>query len=255
MYPAGRKRRPLPPERGFQHGPQHRYRLQHTKLGRIRFTSHLDLVRQLPRAFRRAGLELSYSRGFHPQPLFSYGPPLRLGLASIGEQFECRLDERVPVDDLIERVNAELPEGLLLRSGEPVGAGMPKLSKLTAWADYLVFLPAELADRVAAADLERLRGGGPLWVERTSKKSRTREIDIAAGVGTVEWLPELPVDAAGLLELHPDDRLLGLQLGLAEELVRPEEALLFLFDGCVPASARIVRRRLLPRPVTAPAAT
>ncbi len=132
---------------------------------------------------------------------------------------------------------------------------MPKLSKVTAWADYLVFLPVELADRVAAADLERLHGGGSLWVERTSKKRGTREIDIAGGVGAVEWLRSLPVDAAGLLELYPEDRLLGLQLGLAEELVRPEEVLLFLFDGSVPASARIVRRRLLPRPVTATAGT
>ena len=66
-------------------GEPHRYRLRYTKLGRVAYLGHLDLVRHLPRIFRRAGLELFYSVGFHPKPELSFGPALGLGIPSLGE--------------------------------------------------------------------------------------------------------------------------------------------------------------------------
>jgi hypothetical protein len=49
------------------------------------FLSHLDLIRALPRAFRRLELPLHYSQGFHPKPDMTFGPALSLGVASLGE--------------------------------------------------------------------------------------------------------------------------------------------------------------------------
>ena len=66
-------------------GTPHGYRLRYTKLGRVAYLGHLDLVRHLPRIFRRAGLEIFYSVGFHPKPELSFGPALGLGIPSLGE--------------------------------------------------------------------------------------------------------------------------------------------------------------------------
>ncbi len=246
---AGPRARPRPPARAFQQGTAHAYRIRYTKLGRARFISHLDLNRLFPRAARRAGLDLTYSEGFHPQPQLSYGPPLRLGLASIGELLEMKLNQEIAGAELVARLDRELPDGVAFRDAERVDAGMPRLSRLTAWAEYLVFLPAERAARIDAAELERFGGGAEIWIERRGKDGTTRRVDAAPGIQRVAFLSELPADARPWLALAPEDRLLEVCVALTGgEMVRPEEVLMVLFGGDVPASTRIVRKRLLPAP-------
>ena len=52
-----------------------RLRITFAKTDEMRFTGHLDLHRTWERIFRRAGLPLAYSQGFHPQP--AHQPGLR----------------------------------------------------------------------------------------------------------------------------------------------------------------------------------
>ena len=104
--PKPGRRRPM---RAPQGTPQ-RYRLRYTKLGRVAFLGHLDLVRHLPRIFRRAGLELFYSAGFHPKPELSFGPALGLGIPSLGELVDVTL-----IDD-VDAGRAAAPAGAASRS-------------------------------------------------------------------------------------------------------------------------------------------
>ena len=63
-----RRSQKSPPVRLAQAEPR-RLRLRYTKLGRVAYLAHLNLVRHLPRAFRRAGLEiLLLDSGFIPSP-------------------------------------------------------------------------------------------------------------------------------------------------------------------------------------------
>jgi radical SAM family uncharacterized protein len=75
----------------FQQGEPVRVQLQFTKLGVAALTGHLDLVRQLPRVLRRAGLPVYYTEGFHPKPAIVFGPALPLGVESLGELVEVKL--------------------------------------------------------------------------------------------------------------------------------------------------------------------
>ena len=43
---------------------------------RLRFISHLDLMRVFQRAFKRAGLNLKHTQGFNPRPSVSIALPL-----------------------------------------------------------------------------------------------------------------------------------------------------------------------------------
>ena len=63
---AGHRRTTPPPKRAPQ-GTPHRYRLRYTKLGRVAFLGHLDLVRHLPRIFRRAGFSPVLLGGVSPE--------------------------------------------------------------------------------------------------------------------------------------------------------------------------------------------
>ena len=54
------------------------------KGGLLKFVGHLDLMRTLQRALRRANVPLAYSQGFNPHPLMSFASPLALGC--VGEK-------------------------------------------------------------------------------------------------------------------------------------------------------------------------
>lgn len=54
--------------------------------------SHLDLMRLMQRAFRRAGVVLHHSQGFTPHAYVSMLLPLSVGMESVCELMEYELD-------------------------------------------------------------------------------------------------------------------------------------------------------------------
>lgn len=89
-----------------------KYRLRFTKNGRAVYISHLDLMHTLQRAFSRAGLELKYSEGFNPHPSISIAMPLSVGTASCCEILDFQLISETEPQQIAERLNAVLPEGI-----------------------------------------------------------------------------------------------------------------------------------------------
>ncbi len=67
-------------------------RLCFAKLGKVRFTSHRDMVRILERALRRAKIPVAYSQGFSPRPRLSLGYGLPTGYESEAEYADIVLD-------------------------------------------------------------------------------------------------------------------------------------------------------------------
>ena len=80
----------MPPDQGTD-PVQRRLRLRFAKAGKVRFTSHRDVARLWERALRRSRLPLSYSQGFVPHPLVSFGLALPTGCESLGEYLDVRL--------------------------------------------------------------------------------------------------------------------------------------------------------------------
>ncbi|NLG85391.1 MAG: DUF2344 domain-containing protein, partial [Firmicutes bacterium] len=117
------------------------WRFRLAKRGKMRFLSHLDLMRTVARAFRRAGLPLVYSEGFHPHPLFSFGPALAVGIESEAEYFDAVLREDPgPEEEICARLNAVLPQGLVIRAaGRPLLDGRSLAALLDA-ASYHLWL-------------------------------------------------------------------------------------------------------------------
>ncbi|MBW1779682.1 MAG: TIGR03960 family B12-binding radical SAM protein [Deltaproteobacteria bacterium] len=89
-----------------------RYRITYRKLDRAKHLSHLELLQVLVRAFRRAGLELVCSKGYHPMPRVSFFSPLPVGTESMQELMQIELAEAVDVSSLKEGINKELPDGI-----------------------------------------------------------------------------------------------------------------------------------------------
>lgn len=66
--------------------------LKYKKCGTAVFISHIDTLRGMVRAIRRAQIKMEYSKGFNPHMLLFFSPPLALGLNSRAEYVtaDCR---------------------------------------------------------------------------------------------------------------------------------------------------------------------
>jgi radical SAM-linked protein len=89
-----------------------KYRVSFTKLGKARYLSHLEMVRLFARAFRRAGLELVHSAGYHPMPKLSFHSALPVGVESLDECLDIRLRKSMSPSIIQERLNPVLPSGI-----------------------------------------------------------------------------------------------------------------------------------------------
>jgi radical SAM-linked protein len=152
-------------------GEPARYRLRYSKLGPAAFLSHLDLVRHLPRAFRRAGMEIFYSRGFHPKPGLSFGPALGLGIPSLGELADVKLVDRLSAEEILRRLRAVSPPGIEFLSAVALADGEPPLGRILTGAHYAARLPDGVSARAAESTWN---GGGPLCARRRERSDSRR---------------------------------------------------------------------------------
>jgi len=81
----------------------------------MKYISHLDLMRALTRAMRRAGLPLKLSEGFSPHPKLSLKRALKLGIESENEEASIILSLPVPPDEFKEKLQPQLPEGIRIK--------------------------------------------------------------------------------------------------------------------------------------------
>ncbi|HED24896.1 MAG TPA: DUF2344 domain-containing protein, partial [Firmicutes bacterium] len=68
---------------------------------RLRYISHLDMLRLFIRALRRGRLPLVYSKGFNPHPRFSLALPLPLGTTADDELGEVFLTAAVGTETFV----------------------------------------------------------------------------------------------------------------------------------------------------------
>ncbi len=85
------------------------------KTGTAKFISHLDLVRVVTRAIRRAEIPIVYSQGFNPTPRLSFALPLSLGQESEMEMMNFKVEPDMSPGEVMQRLKKQLPDGLILK--------------------------------------------------------------------------------------------------------------------------------------------
>jgi len=204
-----------------------RLRITFAKTGALRYTGHLDLHRLWERTLRRAGLPLTYSQGFHPQPKIQIASALPLGFLGCEEIVDVWLntdDARLPSPASIQPA---APPGLAILRVERVDERGPALQTQVAAAEYEVTLlepgagsglEARVAELLAKDSLPRERRGKPY--------------DLRPLILSLAW------DATGRLRMRLSAR--------EAATGRPEEVLAEL--GIAVENVRIERTRLILEP-------
>lgn len=207
--------------------PRYRYRARFNKNGRLRWLGHLDLVRMLVRALRRAGFAMVYSEGFNPRPRVSFGPALPVGVDSEAEYMDFESHDRLDAETARERINAALPGGLRCETVRPIAADTAKLGDAVRAARYRARTgePLDIEAGVAA-----LRAAGTITVRR--KKGRVQVFEAEREILEVEKLDETSLR-------------LTLAVHSGEACLRPDEVLGQAFGGRQASSFRLTREDLL----------
>ncbi|MFA5451503.1 MAG: TIGR03936 family radical SAM-associated protein, partial [Dehalococcoidales bacterium] len=115
-----------------------RLRLRFSRGARLKYISHLDLIRLWHRAFRRAGLELAYSEGFNPHPRIHIAAPLPLGVTGESELMDVVFAREYSPHYILTMVNQQLPDDLEVKQVMVAALNAPSLQGQVRRAHYRV---------------------------------------------------------------------------------------------------------------------
>jgi radical SAM-linked protein len=120
-----------------------RLRIRFSRGEEIKYISHLDLIRLWQRALNRAGIPLTYSKGFSPHPQISMALALAMGVTSEAELMDITLDKFVSPHSFTAAVGQQLPRGITVSGVYNTPLTMPSLQSQVRLAEYTVGLVTE----------------------------------------------------------------------------------------------------------------
>lgn len=139
------------------------------KMGMSRYVSHLDLMRAMTRSVRRAGVPLWYTEGFNPHPYLTFALPLSLGMESLYESMDMRIEGESTNEDIYELMKGSMPPGIEIMSVEdPVDD-----PKTIAFGEFDLLFDCEDVKSLTAV-IENMLSKDELIVQKLGKQGRKK---------------------------------------------------------------------------------
>ncbi|MFO7595229.1 MAG: TIGR03960 family B12-binding radical SAM protein [Desulfocurvibacter africanus] len=127
------------------------FRIWFAKTGPAAWLSTLELQAVFERCLRRAGIKPSFSQGFHPLPLVSFGRALPVGVESRVEWINLFTSKPYEPEQLERLLGPALPEGLSLTRVERLSMGRKQPQAVTEEYEIIYTGPGERADEFRRA--------------------------------------------------------------------------------------------------------
>ena len=159
-----------------------------SKFGAARWISHLDLMRAMARAVRRAGLPAKYTQGFHPHIGMSFAQALGVGYLSVGEYMEMGLDDCVNPAEAVKALNEVLPRGIGITGVWKLGDDAPTLMAAVEASRWLIEFDGP-ADEERLAKFRALLDRDVIEVVKEGPKG-PKNMDIRPGIYLIEPSPQ-----------------------------------------------------------------
>lgn len=189
----------------------YRYVIRFTKVGYIRYTSHLDMLRLFKRAFKRAGIALSFSQGFNPHPKMGFAQPLSLGYTSRCELLEFETVREEDPAAVKDAVAAMMPEGIQILDCQPLKADVKSLAAAVCEATYRVVFPVAADPADCRKTVEAYLAQSEILAEKRQKKTKKMvTVDIRPKIRDISVVDgerltlELRLDSGSTSNLSPE---------------------------------------------------
>jgi len=218
-----------------------RLRARYSKIGKVRFTSHRDVVRMWERALRRSGFPVAWSEGYSPRPLLSFGHALPTGAESFAEYLDIRLTAELlavpgagsPTEDvhaeLAQRLSALLPDGIEVLAIAPLPVGSGSLQQEVSSCSWKLEVHG-LASEELTSRVERLLAAPTALIER-ERKGRIASDDLRPAVLALTVIACAEDGVTGGPTTHLEHAWLEAELATRPRGVRPGELVEVLGPG------------------------
>lgn len=157
-------------------------RIVYEKCGRAKYISHLDLMRAMQRAIKRAKLPIWYTQGFNPHIYIMFPLTLSLGFESRVEVMDFALLDDMDCAEVLKALDAQMPEGMRI-----VGCTKPVHSHTEiTHAEYKIRLSADRPSGESEALFGDFLSKEKIEIEKRTKKGTTKTVDIRPSLNVTD---------------------------------------------------------------------
>ena len=154
--------------------------MHYQKVGRLRWLSHLELLRALERSVRRAGLAYAVTQGFNPHMKVAFGPALPVGTAGDNEYYDVWLTRYTVASEVLSCLQRSTPDDIAPLSARYIADGDPSLGASITIAVYRVTVTGkESSVSQVRTALESVVSSGSLTVARKGKKDKVFDLALS----------------------------------------------------------------------------
>lgn len=161
---------------------QFRLRINYSKAGRLRYLSHLEVVRAMERSIRRAQLPYAITRGFSPHMKIAFGPALPVGTAGMDEYLDVWTTSYIPVKEVLARLVPAVSIDLPVIAAGYVDQKATSLAAALTIGRYEVQVNTEHSLETVTAALDSLMRCGSVEVQR---KGKVKTLDLNTMIAEV----------------------------------------------------------------------
>ena len=128
-------------QKNLQEKALQNYRAQIRKGAEIAFLSHLEYMKAFMSALLRSKLPAAYSEGFNPHLKVSFATALGVGVTSDCEYVDFVLSEKISENEVMQKLNSQLPRGMEIVRLKKISAKIPALMSAVDFSRYEVTIP------------------------------------------------------------------------------------------------------------------
>lgn len=160
------------------------------KMGMSRYVSHLDLMRAMTRAVRRARIPLWYTEGFNPHPYITFALPLSLGMESLTESMDMRIEGESTNEEIFQMLKGSMPPGIeITEVKDPVYD-----PKKIAFGEFDIFFDCDKNAQKLIELTEEMLKAEELIVQKLGKKGRHK---VLKDINLIEFIKEYKIGKSG----------------------------------------------------------
>lgn len=157
------------------------------KMGMSRYVSHLDLMRAMTRSVRRAEVPLWYTEGYNPHPYLTFALPLSLGMESLYESMDMRIEGESTNEEIFNLLKGSMPPGIEIVSvDDPVDD-----PKTIAFGEFDLLFDCDDAKALTKL-IESMLSEDELIVQKLGKQGRKK---VLKDINLLEYLKSYSVSS------------------------------------------------------------
>jgi len=156
-------------------------RIKFEKTGSLMYISHLDMARTMQRIILRAGIDIWYSEGFNPQPKVVFAVPLPVGVESVCEFVDIKINSYMSCEEIADRLSESFPAEMKVLS---VYVPETKLKNIE-FIDYAMEISSPSASCEIVSQLNELFSKELKIVKKS--KGAEKEINVLDYIKSIEF--------------------------------------------------------------------